>query len=355
MGTLTYIINSIKLIHSPKIIFNIDGNILVQPINHLHTFDQLKILSDPRRMSILRHLMAGPSTLSQLGRTLGEHPAWVRHHLKLLEQAGLVELSEVKVSDGYIEKYYQSKARAFLLQELLLPEALGKKMVVLSGSHDLAMELLAKSPCGNLELLTLPVGSLDGLVALRQGMCNATGCHLYDNLSGEFNTPFVHHFFPDQTMVLLTLAHRAQGLIVPAGNPHNVRGLDDIAGNLRFINRNRGSGTRLWLDDQLKRLNISSSQVTGYDDEADTHTEVALAIQQGRAQVGLGIQAAAISHHLGFIPLFQERYDVVMPKECLTDKQFIPILDTFYSGNFRSQVNSLGGYDISHLGDQILL
>jgi putative molybdopterin biosynthesis protein len=327
----------------------------MQPLNHLHAFQQLKILSDSRRLSILRHLMAGPATLSQLGRLMGEHPAWIRHHLKLLEQAGLIELREVKVSDGYIEKYYQSKAQAFLLHELLLPETLGKKMVVLSGSHDLAMELLAQSSSGDLELLNLPVGSLDGLVALRQGMCNATGCHLYDPSSDEFNTSFVRHLFPDQTMVLLTLAHREQGLIVPPGNPHKVHGLQDLTSGLRCINRNRGSGTRLWLDGQLNRLNISPDQVIGYNDEAQTHTEVALAVQQGRAQVGLGIHAAAISHHLGFIPLFTERYDVVFPNERLTDHQFTPIFDTFYSGNFRRQVSSLGGYDTSHLGDQIVL
>jgi putative molybdopterin biosynthesis protein len=327
----------------------------MQSLNRLHAFSQLKILSDPRRLAILRHLMAAPATLSQLGRRMDEHPAWIRHHLKLLEQASLVELSEVKISEGYIEKYYRSKARAFLLQELLLPEMPGKKMVVLSGSHDLAMELLAQSACGDLELVNLPVGSLDGLVALRQGMCTATGCHLYDASSDEFNTSYVQHFFPDQTMLLLTLAYREQGLIVPPGNPQKVHGLPDLANGLHFINRNRGSGTRLWLDGQLNRLNISSDQIFGYYDEAKTHTEVALAIQQGRAQVGLGIRAAAISHHLGFIPLFSERYDLVMPKERLIDKQFTPILDTFYSGNFRHQVNNLGGYDTSHLGDQIIL
>jgi molybdate-binding protein len=327
----------------------------MQPVLHLHTFNQLKILSDTRRLSILKHLMTGPATLSQLGRSLGEHPAWIRHHLKLLEQAGLVELSEVKISEGYIEKYYRSKAQAFLLQQLLLPESLGKKMVVLSGSHDLAMDLLAQSSSGDLSIFTLPVGSLDGLVALRQGMCNATGCHLYDSAMDDFNAPFVRHFFPDQTMVLLTLAYREQGLIVPPGNPDRVRGLDDLAATLRFINRNRGSGTRLWLDGQLNRLGITSDRVIGYTDEVHTHTEVALAILQGRAQVGLGIQAAASSHHLGFIPLFQERYDVVMPQEQLTDQQLTPLLDTFYSGDFRRQVESLSGYDVSHLGDQKIL
>jgi putative molybdopterin biosynthesis protein len=327
----------------------------MEPLERLNTFEQLKILSDPRRLSILRQLMSGPATLSQLGRLLGEQPSWVRHHLKALEAANLVELVEVKVSDGYIEKYYQSKARAFLLQELLLPETRGKKMVVLSGSHDLALELLAQSVCGDLEVFTLPVGSLDGLVALRQGMCNATGCHLYDAGSSDFNSSYVRHFFPDKTMVLLTLAHREQGLIVEPGNPHKLHGYEDLTKNLRFINRNRGSGTRLWLDGQLNRLGIDPNNILGYKDEAHTHTEVADAIQQGLAQVGLGIHAAAVSHHLGFIPLFQERYDLVLSKEQISDKQLSPLFDIFYSGEFRRAVENLTGYDITHLGDQIIL
>jgi putative molybdopterin biosynthesis protein len=327
----------------------------MEPLKRLSTFDQLKIISDPRRLSILRQLMAGPATLSQLGRILGEEPSWIRHHLKTLEAANLVELAEVKVSDGYIEKYYQSKAGAFLLQELLLPETRGKKMVVLSGSHDLALEMLAQSRCGDLKVFTLPVGSLDGLVALRQGMCNATGCHLYDAGSGDFNSSYVRHFFPDKTMVLLTLAHREQGLIVEPGNPYSLRGFEDLTKTIRFINRNRGSGTRLWLDGQLSRLGILPSDILGYSDEARTHTEVADAIQQGRAQVGLGIHAAAESHQLGFIPLFQERYDLVLSKEQLSDQQLSPLFDKFYSGEFRHAIESLTGYDISHLGDQIIL
>jgi len=327
----------------------------LEPLERLHTFEQLKIISDPRRLAILRQLMTGPATLSQLGRSLGEHPAWIRHHLKLLEGAGLVELSDVKVSAGYIEKYYQSKAHAFLLQELVLPGKSGKKMVVLSGSHDLALEMLAHSSCGDLDVYALPVGSLDGLVALRQGMCSVAGCHLYDSSAREFNSPFVRHFFPDKKMVLLTLANREQGLMVAPGNPQHVHGLEDLAKNIRFIKRNRGSGTRVWLDDQLTRLGISPEQVLGYDQEAHTHTEVALAVHQGQAQVGLGIQAAAAFYHLDFIPLFQERFDLVITKEQFSDRRLSPLFDTLYSGEFRRGVQNLAGYDVTHLGEQIIL
>jgi putative molybdopterin biosynthesis protein len=328
----------------------------MESIARLTSFEQIKVLSDSRRISILKHLMDSPATLTQLGKALGEHPAWVRHHLKLLEQAELVKLIEVKISDGYIEKYYQSTAPAYLFQELVLPEKPGKLTVVLSGSHDLALDMLAHLSYGDLYILTNPVGSLDGLVALRQGLCFATGCHLYDATSGDYNAPYVRHFFPDKKMVLLTLAHREQGLIVSPGNPHKVLGLQDIARqDLRFINRNRGSGTRLWLDEQLNRLGISSDQVTGYSDEAQTHTSVAVALQEGRADMGLGIRAAALSHQLGFIPIFHERYDLVIPQEQFIQKQLSPMFDAFYSTEFRHQVESLGGYDVTHLGDQIIL
>jgi putative molybdopterin biosynthesis protein len=328
----------------------------MQSFEQLSKLGQLKVIADPRRLSILKQLMNAPATLTQLGKALGEHPAWIRHHLKLLEQAGLVELSTVKISDGYIEKYYQSKARAYLLQELLLPEKPGKQTIVLSGSHDLALEMLAQISGGDLNVITNPVGSLDGLIALRQGLCLAAGCHLYDIPSGDYNAPYVRHFFPDKKMALLTLAHREQGLIVSPGNPLKIRGLQDITRqDLQFINRNPGSGTRLWLDDQLSSLGILPDQVRGYSDEATTHTAVAVAIQTGRAQLGLGIRAAASSSQLGFIPLFHERYDLVIPHDLLSQKKLSPMFDAFYSGDFRHQVENLGGYDVSHLGDQIIL
>jgi putative molybdopterin biosynthesis protein len=327
----------------------------MEPFKRLNTFSQLKILADPRRLAILKQLMSAPATLSQLGRSLGEEPSWIRHHLKILEAANLIELVDVKISAGYIEKYYQSKARAFMLQEILLPEVHGKKMVVLSGSHDLALEILAGSSGDELEVISLPVGSLDGLVALRQGMCNATGCHLYDSLSGEFNSTYVRYFFPDQAMVLITLAYREQGLIVQEGNPHHIRGLDDLTKDLRFINRNSGSGTRIWLDKKLDELGIAPSKINGYLIEAHTHTEVAQAINRGQVQVGLGIHAAASAYHLGFIPLFQERFDLVFHKETLDNRQFLPLFDTLYSGKFKHTVENLAGYNFSHLGDQIIL
>lgn len=325
-------------------------------LRRIQDFEHLKILADARRLTILRLLMAKPATLSQLGYTLGEHPARVRHHLKQLEKAGLVELVDTRVVRGFVEKYYRARARAFLLQELILPNDPERETIAVLGSHDLALEALAgylreQSP---IDLLVLPVGSLDGLIALRQGSAQLAGCHLLDADSGEYNLPYIRHIFPDREVSLITLAHREQGLILSSGNPRALRGLQDLAReDVVMVNRNLGSGTRLWLDYQLEGLAISPASLRGYQRELYTHTAVAEAIRRGKVDVGLGLRAAASRCGLDFIPLFQERFDLVLLGERLEDRRLYPLLDTLQSAEFRRMLESLGGYGTTHTGDQI--
>jgi putative molybdopterin biosynthesis protein len=328
----------------------------MQSIEQLRSFDQIKILSDPRRLVILRRLMAGPATLTQLGQMMGEHPAWIRHHLKQLEQAGLIELVSTQVGAGFVEKYYQARARAFILQQTILPDLPQQHTLILLGSHDIALGLLAQSLASraDLELLVLPVGSLDGLIALRQGLAHLTGCHLLDIDSGEYNLPYVRHLFPERPMKLVTLAHREQGLLIAPGNPHQIRGLADLArGDVTFINRNAGSGTRLWLDKQLGRLGISGGQIRGYNREARTHTVVAQAVAQGQADAGLGLAAAARQYSLDFIPMFQERFDLVIPAESLEEASLRRLLEALHGREFRHMAEALGGYSTVHTGEEM--
>jgi putative molybdopterin biosynthesis protein len=323
-------------------------------VTFVNSFNQIKVLTDPRRLSILRLLMAEPATLTQLGQILGEHPAWVRHHLKKLEEVDLVEMITAQVSGGFVEKYYQAKARAFILQQTILPEKEGT--FVLMGSHDIALNLLAQGvqEKAGLNLLILPVGSLDGLVALRHGVTHMTSCHLLDIESGEYNIPYVRHFFPDRDITLITLAYRQQGLIVHPGNPLLMRSLEDLTSEeVIFVNRNKGSGTRLWLDKRLGEKGITPQSIRGYDQNAYTHTEVAWAIQDSRANVGLGVEAAARKASLDFIPLFNERYDLVLPQEQVENKELQPLLDYLQSGKFRRSVEELGGYETQHTGEQV--
>jgi len=323
------------------------------PIQPLQSFEQLKLLADPRRLAILRQLMAGPATLTMLGKTLGEHPAWVRHHLKQLETAGLVELVETRVQSGVVEKFYRARGSGFLVQELILPENPARPTIVFSGSHDLAVELLANQLSEHLDVRTLPVGSLDGLVALRQSMCNLAGAHLLDQ-NGEYNLPFIRHFFPDRLMKVVTLSHREQGLMVATGNPKAIRSLSDLArADITFINRNPGSGTRLWLDRQLQAEGIPAEGIHGYTNAVNTHTECAHLVQTAKVDVALGLRAAAHQFGLDFVPLFHERYDIVFTQE--QGKLLAPLLDTIQTSAFRRGVEALTGYETRHTGEQIPL
>jgi molybdate-binding protein/biotin operon repressor len=318
----------------------------------LQTYEQIKCLADARRLQILRMLMSEPATLTQLGAALGKSPAWVQHHVRALETAGLVEVTERRVTGRVIEKHYRARAGAFVLQELILPVG-GKPVLLVSGSHDLALEQLAANLAPSLDVIARPVGSLDGLVDLRQGLCHLSGAHLLDE-TGDYNTPTVRRLFPDRPVLLVTLAYRQQGLMLPAGNPKGIRSLADLtAGGITFVNRNPGSGTRLWLERQAAQAGLPLNRVRGHGDFVHTHTEAARVLAAGRADATLGLEAAARRHGLDFIPLFVERYDLVFQGE------MTPALDILLNGlvsaPFRREMQSLPGYETAHTGEQIPL
>ena len=324
----------------------------MRKVASIHSFDKLKLLADSRRMDILRLLMAAPATLTHLARTLKRSPAWIRHHILSLESANLVEVSEIRKTGKVTEKYYRAKADAFLIQEIILPKT-KKPAVIFSGSHDLALDGIARHLEKHLAMFSLPVGSLEGLINLRQGLCQVSGSHLLDE-SGEYNTPFIRHLFPDRDMEIFTLAYRTQGLMLANGNPKNIKKVSDIAGpNVRFVNRNAGSGTRLWFDAELRRLQIPAEKIRGYDRAVITHSDAASAVQSSRADAALGLQAAAHIYGLDFIPLFEERYDLVLPRE--NERTLRPLLDHLQTATFRNELDVLTGYNTSHSGEQIPL
>jgi putative molybdopterin biosynthesis protein len=326
----------------------------------INSIDQIKILSDQHRLKILKYLMGQPATISQLGRVFDKHPAWIRHHLKQLELIGLVELVSTRITGGYIEKFYRAVAPAFIFQNIILPDEPESTPLIIMGSHDLALELLAEIihlDVGNIHLLPVPVGSLDGLIALRNGFTPLTGCHLWDPPTGEYNSPFVRHLFPDRDIVLITLANREQGIILARGNSLGIHSLMDLLRpEINFINRNRGSGTRLWLDHQLRNKGISPDQINGYNQEVVSHTSLAHTIQQGYADAGIGLRAAAVKENLEFIPMFSERYDLIIPRDRIDNPEIVPIIDMVRSQTFRRKITTLAGYEDLHTGEsQVLL
>jgi putative molybdopterin biosynthesis protein len=327
----------------------------METVQRIQQLEQLKIVADARRMAILKLLMVQPETLTSLGKHLGEHPARVRHHLKKLEKAGLVELVDTQVVRGFTEKYYAAAAQAFTLNEIILPENARPDTILVLGSHDLALELLSKEQDKrSSNLMALAVGSLNGLIALRQGNAHIASCHLLDAQSGEYNTSFVRHFFPDQTMRLITLANREQGLLVAPGNPLQLKGLEDLERKgLKLINRNPGSGTRIWLDQQLNQMGFQPESISGYNREVRTHTAVAEIIAKGSADLGIGLRAAADQHGLDFIPLFEERFDLVLSQTLLTTPKLQPILDRLQSSELRQKIRNLAGYHTDQTGNEI--
>jgi len=311
----------------------------------LATWEQTRLLSDPRRLRLLRLLMARPATLSQLARAVGQSPAWVQHHLRQLVRAGLVQ-AEGSAGRGR-PRTYRAAAGAFVLQRLVLPEST-RPTAVFAGSHDLALERLASRLAPHLDLVLYPVGSLDGLVNLRQGLCHLSGAHLLDE-DGSYNLPTVRRLFPSGGVRVVTLARRVQGLMFALGNPHGIRGLEDLARpDLRFVNRNRGSGTRVWLDARLRERGIAPQAVRGYGREVATHTAAARAVAAGEADVALGLEAAARAAGLGFLPLFTERFDLIFPEEAT--RPLLPLLEALPGADFRRLAGDLPGYDLAPAG-----
>jgi putative molybdopterin biosynthesis protein len=218
---------------------------------------------------------------------------------------------------------------------------------------ELLVRLLAESH-PPVELTTDFIGSLGGLMAVARGEADLCGTHLWDEVTGEYNVPFVQRVLPNRSVILLTLVQRLQGLIVPLGNPLRLTSLSDLARQgVRFVNRQPGSGTRVWLDVQLKHSGVDVEVVDGYADEQVTHLGVARAVAERRADVGLGISAAASAYGLDFVPLGQERYDLVIPAE-LWDRPSLKALRAVVgSSSFKEAVEALGGYDVSETGAEL--
>lgn len=225
------------------------------------------------------------------------------------------------------------------------------------GSHDMALDLMAQFLAERYpgrRLQSANAGSLGGLIALRRGECHLAGSHLLDPESGAYNLPYIRRYLVGMPVAVITLAHREQGLMVAPGNPKGIRDLRDLARpDVRFVNRQRGAGTRILLDYYLQRLGIDPGSIQGYEREELTHLAVAAAVAGGRADAGLGIRAAAVAMGLDFIPLTMERYDLVIPLAFYEDPWFQPVLELLHDTRFRAAVAALPGYDVAAMGQEV--
>jgi putative molybdopterin biosynthesis protein len=237
------------------------------------------------------------------------------------------------------------------------------KTIFCIGSHDMTLDLIAQFLAGHdRRLASANVGSQGGLVALRRGEAHLAGSHLLDPETGEYNISYIRRYLPGVKVKVVTLVGREQGLLVKRGNPKGIKSLSDLsrpeaesdAERVSFVNRQRGAGTRVLLDYQLNLLGIASESIIGYNQEEYTHLGVAAAVASGRADCGLGIAAAAKALELDFIPLYQERYDLVIPKEYAESDLLAPLFVVLEDQAFRTAVAALPGYDVSKMGDLVV-
>ena len=224
------------------------------------------------------------------------------------------------------------------------------------GSHDLALDLMAQfltERAPGLRLSSANVGSLGGLIALARGECHFAGSHLIDPETGKFNHASVRRYLPETAVQLITLVEREQGLLVAPGNPLRIKTLADLVRkDVRYVNRQRGAGTRVLLDYELGKLGITAAAITGYEHEEYTHLGVAVAISSGIADCGLGIHAAASALKLDFVPLTRERYDLVVPEASLDGALLQPLLALLTDAQFRAAVSARPGYHVELMGER---
>ena len=248
-----------------------------------------------------------------------------------------------------------------VVAELLRPLTSVNNTIVVVGSHDNTLDILADEIRANQNDLTFSsshVGSMGGLMAIKKGVCHVAGSHLLDPEDGSYNISYVKKYLGDDPqrsyIKIVTLVHRDQGLIIPKGNPKKIKGIEDlIRKDIRFINRQAGSGTRVLLDYRLNQLGLEGKNIIGYENDEFTHMAVAVAVLSGTVDVGLGIFAAAKALDLEFIPIVTERYDLIIPEVYFKTENIRILLDTINSASFQKRVQGLGGYHTEKTGEII--
>lgn len=239
--------------------------------------------------------------------------------------------------------------------ELLRPVEDIENTILCTGSHDLSIAVLEdqlKLHHPELKIATTNVGSLGGLLALQRGETHIAGTHLLDPDTGNYNIPYIKRMIPTLPVVLVHLSRREQGLLVPRGNPRGITGLKDaVREGITFVNRQPGSGTRVLLDFELKRLRMDPANIRGYEREEFTHMAVGVAIQSGLADVGLGVRSAANALEVDFIPVGEEQYDLLFLGSFFESDKGKRLMEVICSNDFKKAVAALGGYDTRSAGE----
>lgn len=234
--------------------------------------------------------------------------------------------------------------------ELYKAESELQKTLVSIGSHDLILDVIADK----INLSSTHVGSMGGLMALKRGETIIAPTHLLDMDSGEYNVSYIKNIFPDKKMALIKGVNRIQGIMVKKGNPLDIKGVEDLT-RCRYVNRQKGAGTRVLLDYKLKLAGIDSKAIDGYDKEATTHMAVAALVAREDIDAGMGIQSAAQSMGLDFIPVGPEEYDFAIEAENLEMPEVQAFIKVLKSEEFHHRLNEMGGYGWENAGKIMII
>ncbi|MGL5346627.1 MAG: molybdopterin biosynthesis protein [Peptostreptococcaceae bacterium] len=224
--------------------------------------------------------------------------------------------------------------------------------IISIGSHDIVMDIInneiIKNSFGKMKLSSTHVGSFNGLLAIKKGESHISPIHLFDTESETYNIPYIKKYIEDEVSII-KLVKRTQGFLVKKGNPLNIQGVEDLL-NIRYINRQKGSGTRILLDHLLKKSSIKKSEINGYEREESTHMSLAKAIQNDDADCGLGVYSVAKIFNLDFIPICEEEYDLLVKDELIEGEYIKHLLKTIKDKSFKEKVEKLGGYKTEDIG-----
>lgn len=227
-----------------------------------------------------------------------------------------------------------------------------KGNIVISG-QDLVLDILGKhiEKHSAYKPLRSFTGSLNSLISMYNGEGDIVSLHLFDGDTGEYNLPYIKKILVGYPFILINLLSRKAGFYVKKGNPLNLASWTDLKReDVKIINREKGSGARILLDEQLRINEIPTRNIKGYDHEETNHLSVASAVSTGIADVGVGIEKAAKIIGIDFVPLITEQYDLVILKTPETEQLISTVKGILSSNQFQSEVNSIGGYDTSQIG-----
>lgn len=327
------------------------GEIFIQPL--LAHWLGLSQEPRPRVQATMTRKLVSPTgdddfvrvTLAQVGERLLATP--------LSRGAGVI--TSLVRADGlaHIPRFSEGVDTGQPVEVMLYrPLSVIQKTVLAMGSHDPMLDLLGQflaTHYPEYRLASGHVGSMGGLVALRRKEAHIAGIHLLDPQTGEYNISYVQQHLKSEALQLVTFAHREQGFIVSQGNPHNVLSFDDLP-RIRYVNRQRGAGTRVLLDYELEKRGIAPEKVAGYEREEITHMAVAAAVASGVADCGLGLRSGAIALNLDFISVAWERYDLVIPTEYSEHPGIVHLLLALRNPEFQSELGEQPGYNVRETG-----